>query len=279
MQQTSARQCGGPVACEHLPITSKHSSSQQRGPPPNLCPPPCEDSSMLAFPCIIPCCAVDWPQLDMSTCSSPVQQQQQQLPSQQQPHHVVRQPQQQCGSQGSQHSSSAEARAPQQQHAKHAVTAAHCRNDRDMDHISSSICVAAPDEQLEWLGQDNAGQAVCSHPAEASKHETSRQQQAGTLQQKKNLKSRQQDTSHLQETHCTSGRDGTAVGEGMVMAQGSNRAFVDVLQPCSPSGRCSPAAAAQAGQLLTGRPHLSEVLCVVRDATCSFTASSHDLER
>lgn len=275
MQQTSARQCGGPVACEHLPITSKHSSSQQPGPPPSFCPPPSEDTSMLAAPCIIPCCAVDWPQLDMPTCSSPAQQQQQQLPSQHQPHHVMRQPQQQCRSPGSPHSSSAEATAPQQQHALHAlhaVTATHCRDDRDMDDTSSPISLAAS----ECLGQAGASRPVCSNQAEASRQETSWQQEAGRLRQKK--MSRQQTTSHLQETHSTSGRDGSAVGEGMVMAQGSNRAFMDVLQPCSPSGRCSPAAAALAGQLLTGQPHLSKVLCVVSHAMCSFSAASDDLE-
>lgn len=266
-------QCGGPVACVRLPITSKHSSSQQPGPPPGLCPP-CEDNSMPASPCIVPCSATDWPQLDVSTCISPAQQQQ--LQAQQQPHHVMRQPQQQCRSQGSQHSSSGQASAPQQQHANHASTAARCHYDMGMDDTSLSTSLAAQDEQLERPGQTSASWAVCSSQAEASRQGTSRQQETGRLQQKE--MSRQQGACQLQETHTISGRDGSAVGEGMVLAQGSSRAFVDGLRPCSPSGRCSPDAAAEAGRLLTGQPHLCKVFCVVSNAMHRFSVPSLDLE-
>ena len=232
---------------------------------------------MPASPCITPCSAVDWPQLDMSTCISAGQQQQ--LQSQQQPHAVMQQPQQQCRSQASQHSSSghaAQASAPQQQYVNHAGTATHCHIEKGMDDTSTTMPLAAQDEQLECPGQTSASWAVCSSQEEASRQETSRQQQTGRLQQKEI--NRQQETCQLQEIHSISGRDGSAVGEGMVMAQGSSRAFLDGLRPCSPSGRCSPDTAAQAGHLLIGQPHLSKVLCVVSNAMHSFGASSLDLE-
>ena len=273
MQQTSAKQYGGHVVSQHLPITSKHSSAQQPRPPPSFCPH-FEVTSMPASPCIIPCCAAGRPQLDMSTCISPAHQQQQQL------QHVGRQPQQQTGSQGSQHSSLGHAAQisalQQQQHAKHAVNVTHCHNDRGMDDASLPRSLAAQDEQPECTGQASARWAVCSPQAEASRPETGRQQETGSLQQKE--MSRQQETCQLQEKHRTSGRDGSAVGEGMMMVQGSSRAAADGLQPCSPSEHCSPDAAAQASRLLTGQPHLSTVLCVVSNAMRSFSAASPDLK-
>lgn len=244
---------------------------------------------MPASPCVIPCCAVDWPPLDISTGASPAQQQQ--LQPKQQPHHVMQQPTgSQCSSIQSVHSSSgnaAQASAPQQQHAKQgAVAVTNCDDDRGMDNAvavtswhddrsmdgnSSSMSLAAQDEQLECLGQASAVRAVWSIQAEDSRQERSRHHETGRLQQKQ--MSRQQETCQLQETHNTSGRDGSAVGEGMVLAQDSSRAFVDGWRTYSPSERCSPDAAAQASHLLTGQPHLSMVSCVVSSAMQSFSAA------
>ena len=249
-----------------LPITTKRavSSSQQPGPLPSRSPPH-EDPSMAASPpCVIPCCAAEWPQLDMYACMPlpQQQQQQQQLPPQQQSHHAMQQQhkqQQQCWSHGSRHSSSgqaAQASTPHQ-HANHAGMIAHGYCDRGEDELNSPMCLAAQHEQHEHQGQTSASRALPSTQEATGTHLVpGRQQGTGRAQQEE--QSMRQGSCTQQETQGTLGREGTVPGEGIAMAQASSRPFLDGLRPCSPSQRCTPEAAAQASHLLPGRLHLNK---------------------
>ena len=258
MQQTSGRQNGRSLACERLPITIKHSSSHEPRPPPSHhapCPP-AEDTSMLASPCIIPCCAAEWPQVAMDTCMSPAKQEQQQQWQQQQRQaepqsdHIIQQPlqqQQQCGSEGSQHSRpahTAQSNAPrsqqqqqqQQQQPKQADMATHCHSDRGLGDSYSPISWAAQNEQPERLSQNRGIRAASSG---------------------------QEERGRQQETCGRLGRHGSDAS--VDMAQDSSRVFLDGLRPCSPSERCSPETAAHAHgcHSLTGQLCLSKVFCVI----------------
>lgn len=246
-----------------LPITTKllPSSSQKPGSPPSFYPPH-EDPSMAASsPCIVPCCAAQWPQLDVYACMPLPQQQQLPPQQQQQSHHAMQQQQQQqqCWSHSSQHTSSglaAQASAPQPCLANHADMTPHGYSDRGEDELSSPMSLAAQHEQLEHRGQTSASRAVSS-----TQEATGRQQEPGRGQQK--ALSKQQESCMQQDTQGTLGREGTVVGEGRALAQASSRPFLDGLRPCSPSERCSPEAAARASHLLTGWLHLDKVLGVL----------------
>ncbi|KAL3133654.1 microtubule motor activity, variant 2 [Trebouxia sp. C0010 RCD-2024] len=222
-QQTSARQREGPIASEHLPITTKHPSSPDpQLPPPTTpsCCPPADDTSMPASPYIIPCTAADCTHVSMGTCMSPAQQQH----PQQQSDHIMQQPQlqQQSWSQGSQHSSSGHAApnagAPHQTHDKFSDMGTQRPDGSCLLDCNSSVSLG------ECLGQSDVGRAASSKAEEAG---------------------RRKETCRQQETHGRLGWHGSVAGCNTTRTQDScSSTFLDGLRPGSPSHRCSPEAAA-----------------------------------